>query len=177
MNPLKLFLKFFALLLMVMILTQCGDRIAAADSEEIQRRVGDKAVNDDETLDDVIRRRADFLVDYQDQALSYRYLELVERVRKAEIGVDGDGDLADAVARSYFKVLSYKDEYEVARLHTQTGFLEKVRENFGDKAKLRFHMAPPLISRQKEWLQPHCPGCSGPGSGSMSHVRPPPGYR
>jgi indolepyruvate ferredoxin oxidoreductase len=123
-------------------------RIAAVDAEDIHRRIsGDEAANDDETLDDVIRRRADFLVDYQNQALSDRYLGLVKRVRDAEDGLDGQGGLADAVARSYFKLLSYKDEYEVARLHTQTGFLEKVRKDFGDKAKLRFHMAPPLISR------------------------------
>ena len=126
-------------------------RIAAIDTEDFHRRIaGDEAANDDETLDDVMRRRADFLVDYQNQALSDRYVALVTRVRDAEDGVDGEGDLTDAVARSYFKFLSYKDEYEVARLHTQTGFLEKVRREFGDKAKLRFHLAPPLISRAKD---------------------------
>ncbi|MCH8264314.1 MAG: indolepyruvate ferredoxin oxidoreductase family protein, partial [Proteobacteria bacterium] len=104
----------------------------------------------DGSLDDVIRRRADFLVDYQDQALSDKYSALVERVRNAEDVLDGQGDLTDAVARSYFKFLSYKDEYEVARLYTQTGFLEKVRRDFGDKAKLTFHLAPPLISRKDE---------------------------
>ena len=126
-------------------------RIAAIDTEDFHRRIaGDEAANDDETLDDVMRRRADFLVDYQNQALSDRYVALVKRVRDAEDGLDGQGGLTDAVARSYFKLLSYKDEYEVARLHTQTGFLEKVRREFGDKAKLRFHLAPPLISREKD---------------------------
>ena len=126
-------------------------RIAAIDTEDFHRRIaGDDATNDDETLDDVMRRRADFLVDYQNQALSDRYVALVARVRDAEDGLDGQGGLTDAVARSYFKFLSYKDEYEVARLHTQTGFLEKVRREFGDKAKLRFHLAPPLISRAKD---------------------------
>jgi indolepyruvate ferredoxin oxidoreductase len=126
-------------------------RIAAIDTEDFHRRIaGDEAANDDETLDDVMRRRADFLVDYQDQALSDRYVALVTRVRDAEDGLDGQEGLTDAVARSYFKLLSYKDEYEVARLHTQTGFLEKVRRDFGDKAKVRFHLAPPLISREKD---------------------------
>jgi len=126
-------------------------RIAAVDTEDIHRRIsGDEAANDDESLDDVIRRRADFLVDYQNQALSDRYLEFVKCVHDAEGAVDGQGGLADAVARSYFKLLSYKDEYEVARLHTQTDFLESVRRDFGNKAKLRFHMAPPLISREKD---------------------------
>ncbi|MCH7822792.1 MAG: indolepyruvate ferredoxin oxidoreductase family protein [Proteobacteria bacterium] len=126
-------------------------RIAAIDTDDMHRRIaGDETANDDETLDDVIRRRADFLVDYQNQALADRYVALIKRVRDAEDALDGQGDLADAVARSYFKFLSYKDEYEVARLYTQTGFLEKVRRDFGDKAKLTFHLAPPVISRAKD---------------------------
>src|SRR5690606_31742049 len=51
-----------------------------------------------------------------------------------------------AVARSYFKTLAYKDEYEVARLHTETGFLEKVRREYGDKARISFHLAPPILN-------------------------------
>lgn len=62
----------------------------------------------------------------------------------------GKGDFAEAVARSYFKLLSCKDEYEVARLHTQSGFLESVRRDFGSKAKLKFHLAPPLLSSEKD---------------------------
>ena len=126
-------------------------RIAAVDMDRIKQLMdGDSAATVDASLDDVIRRRADFLVDYQDQALSDKYSALVERVRNAEDVLDGQGDLTDAVARSYFKFLSYKDEYEVARLYTQTGFLEKVRRDFGDKAKLTFHLAPPVISRAKD---------------------------
>ncbi len=101
----------------------------------------------DETLDEVIQRRADFLVDYQDQALADRYLALVQRVRDAEASDDA---LIEAVAKSYFKLLAYKDEYEVARLHTQTGFLDEIRATYGKNAKIRFHMAPPLIARKKD---------------------------
>jgi len=101
----------------------------------------------DESLEDIIARRADFLVGYQNQALADRYTSLVQRVRDA----DGCSDeLTEVVAKSYFKLLSYKDEYEVARLHTQTGFLESIRESYGDKAKVSFHMAPPLLSRKKD---------------------------
>ena len=72
----------------------------------------------------------------------------MQRVREAETAVRGNSKLplTEAVARSYFKTLAYKDEYEVARLHTATGFLEKVKKDFGDKARLRFHLAPPLLS-------------------------------
>jgi len=126
-------------------------RIAAADRQFVQQQIADpqQTVIGIESLDEIIRRRADFLVDYQDKALSDRYSDLVERVRQAETAICGGGKLTltEAVARSYFKKLAYKDEYEVARLHTDTGFLEKVRKDFGDKAKLRFHLAPPLLSR------------------------------
>jgi indolepyruvate ferredoxin oxidoreductase len=73
---------------------------------------------------------------------------MIERVRKAETGFRGDGGLTDAVARAYFKLLAYKDEYEVARLHTQTRFLETLRHDFGNKAKIKFHLAPPIFSRK-----------------------------
>ena len=121
-------------------------RIAAVDPDRIARMLDDNAAND-ETLDDLVARRAEFLVGYQDQALADRYLSLVQRVRDAD---GGDDDLAEAVAKSYFKLLSYKDEYEVARLHTQTGFLESVRKDFGGNVRLRFHMAPPIFNRKKD---------------------------
>jgi indolepyruvate ferredoxin oxidoreductase len=125
-------------------------RIAAADARFVQAQIADpqQTVEGIESLDEIIRRRAEFLVDYQDQALSDRFSGLVERVRQAETAVNSGGRLAltEAVARSYFKTLACKDEYEVARLHTQTGFLEKVRKEFGNKAKLRFHLAPPMLS-------------------------------
>jgi indolepyruvate ferredoxin oxidoreductase len=128
-------------------------RVAAASPESLPDR-GQSPFREkgsdpesDESLDDVISRRAEFLVSYQDQALADRYLALVQRVRDAEFS---DDSLVEAVAKSYFKLLSYKDEYEVARLHTQTGFLDSVRRDFGNKAKLRFHMAPPGLSRKKD---------------------------
>ena len=126
-------------------------RVAAVDPDRIERLVDDKdGVITDETLDDIVRRRADFLVDYQDQALADRYRALIQRVRDTEAANGGKGNFAEAVARSYFKLLSYKDEYEVARLHTQSGFLESVRRDFGSKAKLKFHLAPPLLNSRKD---------------------------
>jgi indolepyruvate ferredoxin oxidoreductase len=127
-------------------------RIAAADSRFVQEKIADpqQPVTGIETLDEIISRRAGFLVDYQDSALSERFTKLVERVREAETAVRGGGKmpLTEAVVRSYFKTLAYKDEYEVARLHTATGFLENVRKDFGNKARLRFHLAPPLLSHK-----------------------------
>ncbi len=124
-------------------------RIAAVDPDFISNLTqGSQTATNDETPEDVVKRRADFLAGYQNTALAERYTRLVDHVRDIETSLGGDGRFADAVARSYFKLLSYKDEYEVARLHTQSGFLETVRDDFGAKAKLKFHLAPPLFSRE-----------------------------
>ena len=122
----------------------CG-RLAAADPAQLDELMN-PASNSDETLDAAISRRRDFLVDYQNQALSDRYEQLLARVRATESRLTGNDELTWAVARSYFKLLSYKDEYEVARLHTRKEFLDSVRREFGPKAKLRFHLAPPLLN-------------------------------
>ncbi|MEO1204192.1 MAG: DUF6537 domain-containing protein, partial [Pseudomonadota bacterium] len=123
-------------------------RVAAADRPQLDRALEEEqSAETDATLDDVVRRRRDFLVDYQDEALAERYEALVTRVRDAERTL-GSERLTDAVARSYFKLLAYKDEYEVGRLHTQTGFLERVKRDFGDGARVRFHLAPPILNGQ-----------------------------
>jgi len=105
----------------------------------------------DEALADAIERRRRFLVDYQDETLAQRYLALIGRVRDAEAALDADSTaLSHAAARAYFKLLAYKDEYEVARLHTASGFLEQLRRDFGPRAKIRFHLAPPLMNRKRD---------------------------
>ncbi len=84
-----------------------------------------------ETLDQVIDRRIAFLTDYQDRAYAARYAALVQRVRDAEAAcLPGGTALTDAVARSLFKLMAYKDEYEVARLYTQSDFLKRVADQF-----------------------------------------------
>jgi indolepyruvate ferredoxin oxidoreductase len=98
--------------------------------------------------DDIVATRAAELVKYQDEALAARYRRLVARAAEADEKVaQGSTELADAVARSFFKLLAYKDEYEVARLHVMSGFLDGIaRDHSG--GSLVFHMAPPLIARR-----------------------------
>ncbi|MGB5576251.1 MAG: indolepyruvate ferredoxin oxidoreductase family protein [Woeseiaceae bacterium] len=121
-------------------------RIAAANRQAIDSIVEDGESQVTETLDGMIARRREFLVDYQDEKLAQRYVDLVEKTRAAESKVSGSSELSEAVARSYFRLLSYKDEYEVARLHTRKAFLKSIRRDFGSKAKLRFHLAPPILN-------------------------------
>lgn len=100
-------------------------------------------------LDEVIERRETFLTDYQDAAYAARYRALVERARQVEAErTPGRCGVAEAVARGYYKLLAYKDEYEVARLYTATGFLERLNASFTRGSRLRFHLAPPLLSRR-----------------------------
>jgi len=97
-------------------------------------------------LDEILRRRVAWLIDYQDAAYAQRYAKLVARVREAEQALGGTA-LAEAVARQYARLLAYKDEYEVARLHTRPEFLARLDAAFEGDTELRFHFAPPFISR------------------------------
>jgi indolepyruvate ferredoxin oxidoreductase len=124
-------------------------RVAAHDPDAIARLL-DGESNVVETLDRMIERRRAFLVDYQDDTLAARYLSLVERVRAAEADIAAGDALTTAVANAYFRLLSYKDEYEVARLHTQPEFLEMLRAEYGKSARLRFHLAPPLLGGRRD---------------------------
>jgi indolepyruvate ferredoxin oxidoreductase len=101
------------------------------------------------TIEDMVARRARFLTEYQNASYSRRYSELVARVQAAEgQSVPGGGELTFSIARAYFKLLSYKDEYEVARLFTNGAFSEQLERTFEGDIKLRFHLAPPIISRR-----------------------------
>ncbi|WP_247875943.1 indolepyruvate ferredoxin oxidoreductase family protein [Azospirillum sp. TSH100] len=96
----------------------------------------------------IVERRAAFLADYQDRAYADRYRALVERARQAEVRVaPGSGALAEAVARSAFKLMAYKDEYEVARLHSDPSFRKSLEDRFEGDWKPVFHLAPPLLAR------------------------------
>jgi indolepyruvate ferredoxin oxidoreductase len=121
-------------------------RLAATNPDAMAELLAGDEAPADETLDGMIERRRDFLLGYQNEALAQRYIALVEKIRAAESTISGDNDLTRAVARSYFSLLSYKDEYEVARLHTREDFLNSIRHNFGNKARLRFHLAPPVLN-------------------------------
>jgi indolepyruvate ferredoxin oxidoreductase len=90
-----------------------------------------------------------FLTGYQDAAYAARYRSLVERARRAEQErTPGRTGFAEAVARSYFKLLAYKDEYEVARLYTDGTFLKAIEAQFEGDYRLEFNLAPPLIAER-----------------------------
>ncbi len=99
------------------------------------------------SLDEVIARRSEFLVGYQDAVYARRYVDFVTKVLTAESAkVPGKTPLTEAVARYYFKLLAIKDEYEVARLYTDGEFEKRVAAQFEGEYKLTFHLAPPLTN-------------------------------
>jgi indolepyruvate ferredoxin oxidoreductase len=101
------------------------------------------------TLDERIARRVAFLTDYQNAAYAQKYKTLVDKVRTTEQAkITGSTALAEAVARYAFKLMAYKDEYEVARLYTSGDFEKRVRDTFDGDFKIHFHLAPPLLARR-----------------------------
>jgi indolepyruvate ferredoxin oxidoreductase len=101
------------------------------------------------TLDETIAFRAGFLTDYQNEAYSKRYLGEVERVRAAEAKASlGSHDLTEAFAKGLFKLMAYKDEYEVARLYSDGEFAKALKEQFDGDASVKVSLAPPLLARR-----------------------------
>jgi len=100
-----------------------------------------------ETIDDIVERRAAMLIDYQDKALADRYRAKITWARSLEEErTPGRKGFAEAVARSYYKLLAYKDEYEVARLFTDGAFDAAVKANFDGARRIEYHLAPPMLS-------------------------------
>ena len=101
------------------------------------------------TGDETIAFRARFLTDYQDEAYAKRYLADVERVRAAEAAsAPGSHELTEAFAKGLFKLMAYKDEYEVARLYADGEFARALKDQFDGESRLKVLLAPPLLARR-----------------------------
>jgi indolepyruvate ferredoxin oxidoreductase len=127
-------------------------RLAAHDPAALERLMTPAQVIElrpRETLETIIARRVEFLTAYQNAAYANRYRDFVEKVRAAEVPL-GRSTLAEAVARNLFKLMAYKDEYEVARLHAETGFRERIAGMFEGDYQVHYHLAPPLFAKRNE---------------------------
>lgn len=101
------------------------------------------------SLTELVRMRVDFLTGYQDARYAARYAAFVEKVQAAEAPLKST-QLSEAVARYLFKLMAYKDEYEVARLHTDKRFTDQISSMFEGDFKLVHHLAPPLIAKRND---------------------------
>ena len=102
------------------------------------------------SLDEMVAKRVEFLTGYQDAAYAAQYKAFVDKVREAEARLGQSKALSEAVARYLFKLMAYKDEYEVARLHTDPAFLAKIESMFEGDYKLVHHLAPPLMAERND---------------------------
>jgi len=102
------------------------------------------------SLDEMLAKRVEFLTGYQDAAYAAQYKAFVDKVRAAESQLGHNKALSEAVARYLFKLMAYKDEYEVARLHTDPAFVAKIESMFEGDYKLVHHLAPPLTAKKND---------------------------
>jgi indolepyruvate ferredoxin oxidoreductase len=131
-------------------------RRAAVDSRGLEALIKPRPQEQNDSLRlsqsfaDTVNRRVEFLTAYQNADYASRYRIWVEKARTVEAEkAPGHCGLAEAVAHYLFKLMAYKDEYEVARLYSETSFLDRVRSTFdGDKLRFEFHLAPPLLARR-----------------------------
>jgi indolepyruvate ferredoxin oxidoreductase len=101
-----------------------------------------------QSLDSVIKKRVEFLTAYQNAAYADGYSTLVKQVRDRENTLGLGQKLSTAVAKNYFKLLAYKDEYEVARLYTDGRFVEQLQQQFEGNFSVKFNLAPPLFAKK-----------------------------
>lgn len=122
-------------------------RRAAHDLAAVEKLAAPKVVEAPHcsTLEEIVADRVQRLTAYQNAAYAERYRELVERVRKVD--TDAQQRLSKAVARYYFKLLAYKDEYEVARLYSDSTFRKQLEAQFEGDYRLQFHLAPSWLSK------------------------------
>ncbi len=98
-----------------------------------------------DSVDTLVARRVELLTAYQNAAYAAEYKAFIDRV-----AIAGNKTLTEAVAKYLYKLMAYKDEYEVARLHTDTSFLDKIAAQFEGDYTLNYHLAPPLIAKKND---------------------------
>ena len=126
-------------------------RHAAVDLQQVERLASPArpvVMQMPQSLDKLVERRVEFLTAYQDANYAQRYRAFVEKVRAAETKLGRGDALAKAVAKYLFKLMAYKDEYEVARLYTDAPFEQRLKDTFEGDFKIKYNLAPPLLAKR-----------------------------
>ncbi len=123
-------------------------RLLADDPNQITRHITEPQPIEPD-LQSLVTQRAKFLIDYQNEAYAKRYQETITRFVQA-LSDDKKQAFGSMAAKSLFKLMVYKDEYEVARLHTQMDFDAELKSKFTGDYKIRYHLAPPLLTNGKD---------------------------
>jgi len=126
-----------------------ADNADAVEAEVVKLSGPAEVIEPSNDIDEIIAKRKAFLTDYQDAAYARRYVSLVERIKTKEAAISkSTSSVSKAVAKSLFKLMAYKDEYEVARLYTDTGFMEKIDRMMEGDYKVKYNLAPPLFAKK-----------------------------
>tara|TARA_R110002110_G_scaffold205066_1_gene416769 strand:+ start:173081 stop:176488 length:3408 start_codon:yes stop_codon:yes gene_type:complete len=124
-------------------------RLYAVDAPLVHEHMNPAAVITQESLDDRIRFQMQRLSDFQNTHWANDFAAAIKQARAADEAVANDrDDFTRTVVDALAKLMTYKDEYEVARLHTQTNFARSVRDQFDGDVTIRYHLAPPLLSKR-----------------------------
>ncbi|MGN6457653.1 MAG: indolepyruvate ferredoxin oxidoreductase family protein, partial [Achromobacter mucicolens] len=132
---------------------ELGRQAAHRGVDALRPAAAERVVAMPESLDALVKRLVAHVRDYQDEAYARRFLTAVESVREREAALgDKRQDVTRAVARNLAKLMTYKDEYEVARLHADPAFKDRLRAQFegepGRDYTLRYYLAPPILARR-----------------------------
>ncbi|MBI6549269.1 indolepyruvate ferredoxin oxidoreductase family protein [Xenorhabdus lircayensis] len=122
-------------------------RIAAVQPDILQKYLNINPQESIKSLDDLIMHRYQLLVDYQNERYAMRYLNRIAQVQMVTQQIDAD-EITKSIAENLFKLMAYKDEYEVARLYVKTGFFDKLHSQFDNTDKIRFHLSIPFFNRR-----------------------------
>ncbi|SFN34295.1 indolepyruvate ferredoxin oxidoreductase family protein [Xenorhabdus japonica] len=125
----------------------CIGRIAAVQPDILQKNLNMTSSENIKSLDDLIMHRYQFLVDYQNERYALRYLSRIAQIQMVAQQIDAE-EITKSVAENLFKLMAYKDEYEVARLYVKTDFFDKLRLQFDNTDNIRFHLSLPLFNRK-----------------------------
>jgi indolepyruvate ferredoxin oxidoreductase len=121
----------------------------AAVRAVIDRASDSRTANHPATTDSLVRHFADELIAYQDQPYADRFHRLVRLAQDAETSrAPGKDGFTQAVARYAFKLMAYKDEYEIGRLHSGEALKQQIGELFEGDYRLEFNLSPPLLARR-----------------------------
>jgi indolepyruvate ferredoxin oxidoreductase len=131
-------------------------RLYAARPQDVESRaLGTQQSPSHKTLEARIQERAEFLASYQDARYAQRYREFVgHTLQREQMLAPEKSQLTEAVAVNLFRLMAYKDEYEVARLFTGAPFRQQVEAAFEGKVSLRYHLAPPGLTKPQRDGQP-----------------------
>ena len=100
------------------------------------------------SFEDKYNDRYNYLIKYQNEKYAKKFKDLIEFAKTSDEKIGNGNKFSTAVLNNYFKLMSYKDEYEVSRLYSSDEFINKIKKNFDGNFKINFYLAPPIFYKK-----------------------------